>query len=275
MMGGGDNSIKIAKNIQKKDNRIKIIQNHSNLKTLYAKLEGIKYSTGDIVTFLDPDDELELNACEEVVKLMSQNIDIAIGGLCTIYNNHKKFKIIKNQILKPKTYKSNLDSWQLCAKFFRKNVLFQARAMLLNQQIKSVCMLDDGILSVAIILSDLRYISFTNATFYKYYKNETSITIDNSNYRMNENLKDIKILLKFIKNNYNQFIDYRLYRTFVKIYTDILRNTKKYNKNKMKKLHFLYLFRFYNTHKLKNINTFRIYLKICSKHILQQMLKNF
>lgn len=66
---GNDKSIDIAKEYASKDDRIKIIYNEENLKLLRARYEGAKVATSPYIMFLDSDDYLELNACEECIKI--------------------------------------------------------------------------------------------------------------------------------------------------------------------------------------------------------------
>lgn len=72
-----DKSIDIAKEYASKDDRIKIIHNEENLKLLRARYEGAKVATSPYIMFLDSDDYLELNACEECIKIL----DMGGGGV--------------------------------------------------------------------------------------------------------------------------------------------------------------------------------------------------
>ena len=56
-----DNSIKILKQLSKRDKRIKIINNDRNHGLLYSRSMGILNSTGEYVMNLDPDDKLAEN----------------------------------------------------------------------------------------------------------------------------------------------------------------------------------------------------------------------
>lgn len=85
---GTDASISIAKEYAKKDERIRIIHNKENLKLLRARYEGVKAARGRYVMFLDPDDYLELNTCEECMKYLNDDIDL----LCFNYRTTKEHK---------------------------------------------------------------------------------------------------------------------------------------------------------------------------------------
>ncbi|EKN7390205.1 glycosyltransferase family 2 protein [Campylobacter lari] len=85
---GSDKSIDIAKEYDNKDDRIKIIHNEKNLKLLRARHEGVKVATSPYIMFLDPDDYLELNACEECAYYIKKNIDIT--WFVFLYDENKK-----------------------------------------------------------------------------------------------------------------------------------------------------------------------------------------
>ncbi|EAK0494241.1 glycosyltransferase family 2 protein [Campylobacter lari] len=89
---GNDKSIEIAKEYASKDDRIKIIHNEENLKLLRARCEGVKVATSPYIMFLDPDDYLELNACEECVNSLTKDTDL----LCFNHFTLKQNKIQKN-----------------------------------------------------------------------------------------------------------------------------------------------------------------------------------
>ncbi|EOI2802093.1 glycosyltransferase family 2 protein, partial [Campylobacter jejuni] len=87
---GSDKSIDIAKEYAKKDDRIKIIHNEENLKLLRARYEGVKVANSPYIMFLDPDDYLELNACEECVRILKNNeIDLLFFNAFVLENNNK------------------------------------------------------------------------------------------------------------------------------------------------------------------------------------------
>ncbi|MCV3375240.1 glycosyltransferase family 2 protein [Campylobacter sp. IFREMER_LSEM_CL2151] len=74
---GDDKSIDIAKEYASKDDRIKIIYNEENLGTFASRNIGVLNSSSPYIMFLDPDDYLELNACElgfEKIK----NVDVVV-----------------------------------------------------------------------------------------------------------------------------------------------------------------------------------------------------
>ncbi|AJD02290.1 glycosyltransferase family 2 protein [Campylobacter lari] len=88
---GVDKSIDIAKEYASKDDRIKIIHNEENLGTFASRNIGVLNSNSPYIMFLDPDDYLELNACEECVNSLTKDTDL----LCFNYFTLKQSKIQK------------------------------------------------------------------------------------------------------------------------------------------------------------------------------------
>lgn len=91
--GSSDNSIKILKEYEEKDNRFTILtQNH--LKAGVARNNGIKIAKGEYLCFLDSDDFFDLNMLEEMYNQgKKDNSDIVVCGY-KIFNQKTK-KITK------------------------------------------------------------------------------------------------------------------------------------------------------------------------------------
>ena len=51
-----DQSIKIIKSFQDKDNRIKLMKNKKNKGTFFSRINGALHSKGEYIVFVDPDD---------------------------------------------------------------------------------------------------------------------------------------------------------------------------------------------------------------------------
>jgi len=63
---GHDDSIEQAERLAQKDQRIKIVRNKENMGTYHARRIGVENSTGEYILFLDPDDELRLEAVDKI-----------------------------------------------------------------------------------------------------------------------------------------------------------------------------------------------------------------
>lgn len=85
--GSTDNSLKLLLEYQGKDRRIKTIDivNHG---VSHARNIGIKYSTGEYITFVDSDDTIELDTIETLYKDIIENEADLVQ--CNNYINSKK-----------------------------------------------------------------------------------------------------------------------------------------------------------------------------------------
>lgn len=83
-----DNSLSILKEYALKDNRIKIIEQTENKGQGIARNIALDMAKGDYIMFLDPDDWLDLNACEEAYKQITKcDTDICFFDYYKFNNN--------------------------------------------------------------------------------------------------------------------------------------------------------------------------------------------
>ena len=91
--GSTDDSIKIIKNYQKKDNRIRIIDK-SNTGVSDSRNMGIEMATGDFISFVDSDDTLDIHFFEHAIRFFDEEkVDI----VCTNFNYDISGKIKQNK----------------------------------------------------------------------------------------------------------------------------------------------------------------------------------
>lgn len=131
---GNDNSINIAKEYSKKDKRIKIIHNEKNLGLLRARYEGVKVANSPYIMFLDPDDYLELNACEECIKILDEQDEVDLVFFNAIVESnvisYKKFDFnsgfySKKEFVKKIIAKKNL-YWTMWGETYKKEIVFRS-----------------------------------------------------------------------------------------------------------------------------------------------------
>lgn len=92
--GSKDDSLKIIKSFDKKYSNV-IGIHQSNTGAGGARNKGIDNATGKYVSFVDSDDELEIDAIEKMVSKLKNNTDILISGFKKIDSDGK---IIMNRI---------------------------------------------------------------------------------------------------------------------------------------------------------------------------------
>ena len=83
-----DNTLKLVENIQKLDHRIRIINNHKNMGTLYSRSLGVLISRGEYIFNLDNDDLYFDNDLIDFIfcKAKTQNLDIVHFRTIIIHN---------------------------------------------------------------------------------------------------------------------------------------------------------------------------------------------
>lgn len=136
--GSTDNSLSICHQFQKKDDRIKIINNVENLGVEKRRKEGIEISSGDYIIFIDSDDYLLNN--EVIQKLYTKSIetdaDCVEIGVSKVFGKFGLIKFdIKNKVSglieQPKLFEDyyisffgvNLLSVTLWGKLFKRKLL--------------------------------------------------------------------------------------------------------------------------------------------------------
>ncbi|WP_267523385.1 glycosyltransferase family 2 protein [Campylobacter sp. MG1] len=232
---GQDKSIDIAKEFANRDDRIIIVHNKENLKLLHARAEGVKVATSDLIMFLDPDDELELNACEIAYRAMVDGggyiiVDMLCFNFCKITNKDKVFEnIFIDNIYKTKDfiqYIININKcyWNLCNKVFKKSLYLN----ILKFNLKNIIMAEDA-LCFFILLNYTNTIKTLKNNLYLYYQNNLeSSTITNNLLKIEHALNDEKYVINII-NDFNT-IDINM----VKLKNNILKKLKNYhNERKM------------------------------------------
>ncbi len=86
--GSSDNSLSICEKFSKENTNI-IVVTQENSGVSAARNAGIKYSTGEYITFIDSDDYVEKTYIENVKKLIQNNTDLAFFNSYYIVNGKK------------------------------------------------------------------------------------------------------------------------------------------------------------------------------------------
>ncbi len=208
---GNDKSIDIAKEYASKDDRIKIIHNEENLKLLRARYEGAKVATSPYIMFLDSDDYLELNACEECIKILDMGGGGKIDLLCFeafITNAKKSIKKLNikqgkynNKEFTMQMLKTKNPFWTMWAKIIKKDIYLKAFNMLnLKKEIK-INMAEDALLyyPLTILSNEIFYLT---QPLYTQHVNSNSIT--NNINSLEANIQEHKIVLNVLKSIKNK-----------------------------------------------------------------------
>ncbi|MCR8698117.1 glycosyltransferase family 2 protein [Campylobacter sp. LMG 7929] len=190
---GNDKSIDIAKEYASKDDRIKIIHNEENLKLLRARYEGVKVATSPYIMFLDPDDYLELNACEECVKILDkQKVDLICFNYYECDDYKKEWNFFESAFYNNENFCYFLFSrypkfsWSIANKVLKKELYLKAFNTINLQPNEKNTMAEDFLL----VLHSLKFINAFGTT--KQYLYNYNISNENSSTREKKDLNKIK-----------------------------------------------------------------------------------
>ena len=232
---GQDKSIDIAKEYANRDSRIKIIDNIENKGTYEARNVGVRNASSELIMFLDPDDELELNACElglEYIKDLDMICFEAVSlrdGIKIPFMNYKE-NIVLSQIEYLKIF--YLTHWNIWAKLIKKELFLKAINLIHTQN--RLVMAEDALMSY-VIANLCNSVALRKEMIYKYYEDTSSITksCDFDRYiKIKASYFDVINLIEKIQktNNFDfNFADYCKNRLLLEYYSMTRRVYKKKN----------------------------------------------
>ncbi|HEG8234013.1 TPA: glycosyltransferase family 2 protein, partial [Campylobacter jejuni] len=166
-------SIDIAKEYAKKDERIKIIHNEENLGTFAARNNGVKHSNGEYLMFLDPDDFLELEACEKLILLIN-TYKICQFSFTQISNGIKLKSVFKDTLKNLKEFKGIY--WNIWTLFVKKDFYLKSLEELFL--IDKKLLVAEDMLAVFFLINNLKDDEYLQVDLhlYNYVDNSFSIT---------------------------------------------------------------------------------------------------
>ena len=241
--GSTDNTVKIIKELQEKDKRIKLFV--SKLKGVSnARNFGLKKSTGDYIMFVDSDDTIDKEMISTMMKIAKQNhFDIVKCGYKLIHGSK-----IENFCLKEGLYDFDEQFWK---EFFSTYNYNQVWGQLINKKIcngitfnSNVSMAEDYLFNYY-LYKKANSIYIIESPFYNYYYNESGM---NYNKDINKIIKKIEDILYVCKELSKSEQDYRWLINNRLIY-EILPHVKDAFLNeqfKIEQLDFLFKDKFYN-----------------------------
>lgn len=233
--GSTDKSYQIISEYQKKDKRVKII-NQENKGCVVARLNGIKNATGKYCMFIDSDDWIEENTVERLVKKIEiTNVDIIkYRFICEPSKKEQENIIYGKDVIFDKLKKENLYVMLLTtaklnnlANEIVRSELFNLSNPVLNENINQG---DDFLINLDLFYKAEK-ILLTNDIYYHYEKNENSITNSIKLDRVIKNINDLlyvynikeKYVEKFGLNNNIEIVKSTELHAFNGIYNQILK----------------------------------------------------
>lgn len=186
--GSDDNSLRLIKDFATKDGRIKII-NQDNKGVSIARNKGIEHSSGTYLLFVDPDDWLDIDACQKIVN----KIDITNSDLI-FFNHYVESNFITRKInlfnseQHNNYFLTNGPMWTCCYKkqYIQENkILFPP----------GICISEDQIFKTLALLHNPSIEILEDALYHYLFSRKNSAT-KNFKKGINENIKGFD----FIKN---------------------------------------------------------------------------
>ena len=118
--GSTDNSLEIIKKISKENEKVKYY-NQKNIGVAKTRNNGIKYSSGEYIMFIDNDDYIDSDYVENFVKALDKDTDYVFGGYrrVDLQGNTIYSKTFKN---KPWSYYMFVTPW---GKIYKKRFLIE------------------------------------------------------------------------------------------------------------------------------------------------------
>ncbi len=212
--GSTDNSGRICDKYAKIDNRVRVVH-EENSGVSVARNVGIDISTGSYIMFVDPDDWLELDACDKLLKkILKNNDDIVIFNFYRNYSNNDipnksidyfldKTELLQKSILAPSILKKEYGNFQFasytCNKIINAKFLKKSKIKFQLENLKAI--FEDG-LFYYMLFDKTKNISIFNEYLYHYRIVDTSV--------MNSYNKDIPVINKFIYKSIKESSNYSI-----------------------------------------------------------------
>lgn len=198
-----DSTLKELKEIQKKDKRVKVIDNKNNLGPGGSRNAGIRKAKGKYVMFVDSDDWLEKDACEKLYKLCeAEKSDISYIFPRIHYEN--KIVLDRRSFWKieikdrEEIFKKNLKrkiGWAPWTKIIKREILTKNKIYFPDIYIS-----EDIVFSTK-VLHYSNKISSSKEHLYNYFIREGSLMSEGSNpkRRIENYFESIELIEKFLK----------------------------------------------------------------------------
>ena len=161
--GSIDDSKSILNQYKNKDNRIKVY-NQENLGAAQTRNNGIQFSSGEFITFVDADDFIEENYIKNLVNGMKENTDIVLSGYIKCFRDNKKVYLPVNNEWDIFKYAA---TW---CKLYRREFLLKNKILYQHKLI-----MEDVEFNISCFIASAKY-NILNYAGYCYCINEDSVT---------------------------------------------------------------------------------------------------
>lgn len=197
------------------DKRIKYIKNEQNLGSAWSRINGVQYSNGKYIHFVDSDDWVVDECYKKLYKYLKSNFDaIYFNGIYADdektwefdFHIPGKSKLYGNRIAFDSMFFNDAQRRTLWCRIFKRSIVLEG-IKYMPQEYTSVA--DDWILNLFILFYAKNYITVPDIFYYYYQSNPNSVTaiVENkiNNFisftKLNNNLKQLYI-------SYNSVVDF-------------------------------------------------------------------
>ena len=189
---GSDNSMDIAKEYAKNDNRIKIIKNSQNQGPFTSRNNAVLVANGEYLVFLDSDDFLDLRACEIAYNASKDGYyDVVTFGSyywnnnsASVFSEFETSSFDSGDEFGSWLFRSKNISWNIWGRLIKRDI-YQANLDFLMSVDARLIMAED-VLAMFVIYHNCQRLNFISDMLYYYRYNPNSSTNDKSI----ENLKN-------------------------------------------------------------------------------------
>lgn len=202
---GGDNSIKIAEDYAKKDDRIIIIYNERNIGTGFSRNAGIKIAKGEYIGFVDPDDWIDLDYYEKLYQKANEDNSDIVKTICMkIHVDKNNKKEIRNQLnkriekgLKEKKPIFSLFTYEHWTAIYKKSIIIENNVGYPNIRNGQDCVF------LLYVTYYAKTISLINSVYYYYRWHSSSVSQKKDVKILQSRVKEVTLMFDFINSNAN------------------------------------------------------------------------
>jgi glycosyltransferase involved in cell wall biosynthesis len=208
--GSPDNCPAMCDEYAKEDKRIRVIHK-KNGGLSDARNAGLHSSTGLYIMFVDSDDYIENNACEELVGIVENHkVDMVVGAAKKIIGSDIKkmvsSKMLHNSVLTGREYLKH----ELKYNYARMAVwlnLYRREFLIGNNLFLKVGLLHEDEQWTPRVFLEASYVYVSDIYFYNYIIRQNSISKSKAFF---ENAEHIKATVRELHETYNSIDDYEL-----------------------------------------------------------------
>jgi len=258
--GSIDNSLKILKEYERKDKRIKII-NQENKGVAIARNNAIDMSKGEFISFLDSDDKIINNNSLENLYYAAVNNNVLIsGGNSYSYHKRKKLKLDYFQKEGFVNYSDFQKPYNFCKYIYNTKFIKQNKIYFPNY----TCFEDPIFFVKAMNEAKIFYALPQEVHFYRYTEKINKMTKE----KIIDILKGMLDILKYSDKNNLNILYLDIVNKFNKPYS--IKMFKKFKNNHEVKNHIIKILQYINFNKIKKKNK-KFKLKKFYKNIMKKV----